>query len=292
MKEGKGNISFNYFRLFCSGMFFCILAFLLLPLFSDSQTFEIVKGDTINYTDKNSLRQGLWLITNKAKNLPDFGPDQLVEEVHYVDGKKEGMRKQYFPSGKLKSEVIFSKNIPFGYSKIYYPNGNISEEGVWKSGSWDGVYKYYYDDGKLCYQWIFKDGKRDGEQRYFHPNGELNYIGIWKEGNEAGVVREFNSSGQLVAEKNYNEGKLDEASTKYFTPSASDRNDKKEDVGLFTGNGYYKLKNKNGQPMKEGTFRNGNLNEGKYFQYSSEGKLLRTLIYKDGKILQTIEEKQ
>jgi antitoxin component YwqK of YwqJK toxin-antitoxin module len=264
-----------------------------------AQTFEIIQGDTVNMTDANGLRQGRWLVTNKTKKLPGYGPDQLIEETNYKDGKKEGIKKQYYADGKLKSEVPYQNNIPKGNSRTYYPNGNLSEEGTWKNGGWDGVYKYYYENGKLSYEWNFVNGKREGEQKYYFPNGKLNYIGNWKDGSESGVLKEYNDAGLLVAEKSFNEGKLDEGNTTYYsTPkeekgfsSTSSSGNDGSNLGVFDGSGYFKLKNKNGQVSKEGNFANGQLMDGKQYQYATDsGKLIRTIIYKDGKILQTLEE--
>ena len=210
----KKNLKYYVVSILCGFMWW-----LICPLFSFSQTTPAAKQDTLNRTDENGLKQGFWIITNATKNLPDFGSNDIVEQVNYVDGKKEGIRKLFFPGGKVKSETTFQNNIPKGHAKVYYSNGNLSEEGNWRNGGWDGIYKYFYEDGNQCYEWNFKDGKREGEQKYFHPNGELNYIGVWKDGNESGVLKEFNESGQLVAEKNFNDGKMDEASTKYYNPA-------------------------------------------------------------------------
>ena len=37
-----------------------------------------------------------------------------------VNGKREGLSKKYYPSGKLLSEVIFKKNKEEGILKAYY----------------------------------------------------------------------------------------------------------------------------------------------------------------------------
>lgn len=277
------------------------LALCLVVQAGFSQNFEIIKGDTVNRIDENGMRQGRWLVKGASKKMPGFSGDAIAEEAYYTDNKKQGLRKQFYPDGKIKTEISFEDNIPKGESRTYFANGNISEIGTWKNGSWDGVYRYFYEDGTLSYEWNFVNGKREGEQKYYWPNGKLNYIGRWENGAEKGVVKEFNDNGLLVAERNFNEGKLEESSSKYYStpipdptiaaPVTKSPEATKGEIEVFTGKGYYKINNKNGQVAKEGYFNSGQLVDGKQFHYSNDGKLVRTIIYKEGKVQQTIEEK-
>ena len=283
---------------------FLLSFFLTLHFFSGAQSFQLLNGDTINRLDTANMKQGRWMVYNKTKKLPDYTDDQLVEEGNYVDGKKEGVWKKYWNNGKLASEITYKNNLQNGYAKIYYKNGNISEEGTWMNGKWDGSYKLYYENGQLSYDWNYVNGKRDGAQKYYFENGKVQYDGSWKGGNESGVLKEFNEDGQLVAEKNYNDGKIDEAGSKYYTPPPVVKKEepkqeepipvveKKVDtnVGVFTESGYHKLMGPHGV-AREGTFDKGHLVDGKIYQYSSAGKLVKTVVYKKGEISQVIEEK-
>ncbi len=288
------------------------LSFLfLLVLFAgaaSAQSFEIYNNDTVNRMDENSQRIGHWVVFNRTKKLPDYAPDQVVEEGDYVSGKKEGIWKQYWNNGKVKSEITYKGNLQMGYAKIYYKNGTVSEEGIWLNGKWEGNYKYYYENGQVSHDWNFVGGKREGVQKYYFENGQINYDGEWKNGAENGVLKEYNEEGQLVAEKAFNDGKMDEAQSKFYTPPpVSKKEDKQENpdtqqqtiiteekkeqpVGLFTESGYHKLMGPHGV-AREGTFDKGHLVDGKIYQYSSAGKLLKTIIYKKGEVSQVIEEK-
>ena len=275
---------------------------LLLPFFSNAQS----SGDTINRLDSANIKQGHWIIYNKTKKLPDYTDDQMVEEGVYVNGKKEGVWRQYWNNGKVKSETTYKNNLQSGSAKIYYKNGSISEEGTWIGGKWDGSYKLYYENGNLSYEWNYVNGKREGQQKYYFENGKVLYDGSWKGGNESGVLKEYNEDGQLLAEKNYNDGKIDEGASKYYTPTAVAKTEdtkkdtttqqqtqtvkKDENVGLFTETGYRKLMGPHGV-AQDGTFDKGHLIDGKKFIYSSDGKLTKTIIYKKGEVSQVIDEK-
>lgn len=282
----------------------CFL-FSLFVVKAHAQTFELHKSDTINRTDAAGLKQGKWIVFNKNKQNADYAEGAMLEELSYKDGKKEGPRKQYYPNGKVKNEVTFKNNRPTGYSKFYYDNGNLSEEGNWVYGGWDGKYKNYYEEGNVSQDLSYAYGKKDGIQKSYHSNGKIKSEGIWKNGAPDGVMKEFNNQGVLVSEEKYVNGTLDEKESKYYvkveddhgdhshgdTPAISGEQVSSEPTGVFDGNGYFKFKNKMGLIAREGTFSAGQLVDGNQYFYTDDGKLKKTLVYKEGKVIKTIEEK-
>ncbi len=288
---------------------FLFLIFALILKFSVAQNFEMYKNDTINRTDKDNLKQGKWLTFDEAKL-------KVVEEGNFLNNKKHGIWKKYFFNGNLQSEITFQNGIPDGYAKIYHENGKVAEEGMWKVDKWVGNYKFFHENGNPSYVWNFDaSGKRTGKQQYFHENGKLRIEGEWKEGKEAGVVKEYNEDGSLKSEKNFNDGKFDETTSKeYAVPPAKKvenppakkvenvdtvkksveqpkKQEKEREYGVFTGNGYFKFLNANGKVDCEGNFVRGNLYEGKKFFYNKEGNLIKTEIYEGGRMKKTIINK-
>ena len=269
-------------------LFFLISFILLISVNSVAQNFKIFNGDTINRIDDNNLKQGMWVVFNN-----DTG--KKIDEGIYKNNKKNGIWKKYYKSGTIKSEITYLNNIPNGYAKFYYKNGNISEEGMWKINKWTGNYKYYFENGKLSYDWHYNSsGKRTGEQKYYHKNGNLMIEGNWSDGKESGVLKEYYADGSLKSEKNFADGKLDEASVKHFkklekTSAISKQQKTGKMVGEFTGNGYYKLYNKLKKIDREGEFSQGKLVDGKRYYYNNKGVLIKTSIYKNGKLIQNID---
>lgn len=278
-----------------------------------AQKFELYKGDTVNQEDAAGLKKGHWMIYNKTKKLADYTEDQLVEEGPYVNNRKEGIWKAYHNNGKLKSEITYVGGRPNGFSKFYYKSGLPNEEGNWVNGKWDGSYKYYYENGQISYDWKYVNGKREGVQLYYHDNGNKMYEGGWKDGQENGELKEYNKDGQLVGLKIFKPGgKIDTIASKTFKPlpgekgagvSAPTSNDKtkvsvesviEEDterawVG-YKESGFHKVKSKSGYLIREGIFDNGVFISGKAYKYVG-GKLSKTIIYKNGKAIEFVENR-
>jgi len=249
--------------------------------------------DTLNQTDNDGKQHGYWIINENGVKS---------EEGRFEHGIRTGIWKAYFPSGKIKSLITYQNGKPNGYAKFYYENGNVSEEGIWKENKWVGDYKYYHPNGNPAYEWKYSDsGKRTGVQKYYHENGKIMIEGEWKEGKENGTIREFDKNGNLIAEKTFNDGQLDVASVKIYTPSTEQKQEPQQkeivveevkpqntEIGIFDGNGFHKTYTKDGKLDREGEWKNGRLIDGKKYFYDESGKLIKTTIYKNGNVVNII----
>ena len=271
---------------------------------TSAQTFELNGTDTINKIDVNRKRQGYWMIKAKLPKFRDYPVGNLIEEGKYVNSRKEGLWKKYFPSTKLKSEITYKGSRPFGKYILYYENGNIEESGNWERTKNTGDFKRYHENGKLSQSFTFTaSGKRSGKQVYYYPNGKLRLEGTWNESLETGEQKEYHENGDLMSVKNFNGGTLDPASfqiyaSKTLVKEAVEKmveegkgvNVKvtKEDEanqGGFDGTGCKKLFNLNKQISKDGVFDNYRLIDGKYFKYDENGILIQIMIFKDGRYI-------
>lgn len=254
------------------------------------------QNDTLNRTDANGLKQGYWIIY-----YPN-NPNQIKTEGKYVDGKKQGVWKTFFPSGQLKQEITYVDNRPNGYVRIYYENGNLSEEGIWKGNKWVGKYKFYHKNGKVAYDWNYNNtGKRTGEQKYYYENGNKMIEGTWENGKENGTVKEYNEKGELIVEKTFNNGKLNINSVKIYnkgqqitdntneikqqdTENKIQKTNPNEKVGTLS-DGFHKTYTRYKKLDKEGIFKAGRLYTGKDYIYDSDGNLLKINIYNNGTLI-------
>jgi antitoxin component YwqK of YwqJK toxin-antitoxin module len=266
-----------------------------------AQSFELIGSDTVNFTDNMGKKQGKWILYNRDLHRPGYADDQKVEEGKFIDSKKTGIWKEYYPSSSIKSIITYENNRPSGYAKMYHDNGKIKEEGLWKNNRWVGDYKLYYENGQVQQAFKFNaNGKREGEQTYYYENGQVMIAGSWEEGKEAGVVKEYYENGDLKSEKTFNNGLMDETTVKNFEPkkpvisrTPEERMEsppilvqktEKDNLGkVFNGEGYWKLYNSNKQISKDGTFVKNRLMDGKVYHYSPDGILTRIAVYKDGK---------
>jgi antitoxin component YwqK of YwqJK toxin-antitoxin module len=284
--------------------------YIIIPVFICSisvgqslPSFIIVNGDTTNYTDENNLKQGFWKVFGRMKRMPAYKPDQVVEQGKYKDSRKQGLWTKFFPTGKTKSEIEYKNSRPNGIYKTYYENGQVEEEGNWKSNRNTGEFKRYYENGQVAQQFVFNNtGKRDGKQIYYYENGQVMIEAVIEAGKEK-FVKEFYEDGSIKAEKSFVDGKLDIANTKVYESKTPTKNrdeeelekapikvvkvskDEKANIGVFNGNGYKKIYNKNKQLSKDGTFKNYRLMEGKWYKYDENGILVSIELYKKGRYI-------
>lgn len=129
--------------------------------------YDIVKGDTVNRTDKYGVRQGKWVGDWKNTNN--------------LFGERFGLYKngmlvstvQLYPSGQKKSETIREKLIwrnSDGKEYLEYNDFNL--------------YKEYHENGKLkryCYSDQYGVHYKDGICKEYEANGDLVYEGKWRQ---------------------------------------------------------------------------------------------------------------
>lgn len=282
------------------------ILYILLPIFvcsiSSAQSYTIDKGDTINVIDANNLKQGFWRIFGKVKKLPGYEPEQVVEEGNYESSRKQGLWKNFFPNGKLKSEIAYVNSRPNGAYKTYFENGQVEEEGSWENNRNTGGFKRYHENGQTAQEFIFNEaGKRDGKQVYYYENGQVMIDADVEAGKEK-FVKEFYEDGSLKAEKSFIDGELDVANTKVYESKNPANNTDKElanspvkvvkvdqndevNSGGFNGNGQSTMYNKDKQLSKVGFFENFRLIDGLFYKYDADGMLIVIEKYKAGRYI-------
>lgn len=260
------------------------------------QTSASANSGGTNQVDAENKKQGYWIIKDASGNI--------TEEGEYKDGRKYGLWKAYFPSGKPKSEITFVGSRPKGPYKLYYETGIIQEEGNWSSTKNTGDFKRYHTNGKVSQEFQFNSsGRREGIQKYYHENGELRIEGNWTQGQESGELKEYYDNGDLKSVKNFaggiiNKDKYEEYAPKKPTtsnlnkelnsaPSVNVKANKEEqpNQGGFTGNGYFKLYNKDKQIAKDGTFKDYRFMDGKMYEYDENGLVVLIRIFKNGRYI-------
>ncbi len=168
---------------------------------AQGQERDSLDGQTINFTDKSNLRQGLWVYYYDTLHT------MISCKGNFVNGRREGVWTNYFKSGKVKSTITFTDNREEGFVKFFYENGQVSEEGYWVNNHWVGEYRYYYSNGQLAYQWYHDEtGRRTGQQNYYYENGKVRITGNWAAGMENGKVTEYYENGRLRSESKWKNG--------------------------------------------------------------------------------------
>jgi hypothetical protein len=105
---------------------------LLISLNASSQCKDYIisiKGDTLNCTDAQGLRQGKWVVKyEQVRGEPGY-----EEEGQFVDGKKEGPWRQYSLQGDLVAIENYRWGHKHGPSQYFTSNGELVREESWRA---------------------------------------------------------------------------------------------------------------------------------------------------------------
>jgi antitoxin component YwqK of YwqJK toxin-antitoxin module len=276
----------------------------VLMIWMTCWTFSAQASDGgFNQTDSNGRRQGYWIITGAIANDTKFAATAKVEEGNYVDSRREGVWKRYWPSGKIRSEIAYSAGKPHGWYKTYYENGQTEEESQWYDNKNVGLFQRYHMNGTLQQHFNFnQSGKREGPQYYYHENGVIEMEVTMLGGVEQGVMKRYNADGSLAEEKTYDSGKVNPNSVKTFAgvkkqtkvedpydPTVGQQvapsEDKTNKADVFHPNGYNTLYSEEGFVTQIGEFKEGKLWSGKWYKYNKEGIMIKVEIYKGGRYI-------
>ena len=113
---------------------------------------------------------------NETK-LEYYDNGNVLSEIHYLDGKRDGSCRYWYEDRTLFSEGFYKNGKMTGFWISYYNNGQVLSQGTYKyteSGVYsikDGVWKYYYDNGQLESESIIKDGVE--ELKFYDKEGNL-----------------------------------------------------------------------------------------------------------------------
>lgn len=285
----------------CSLMVFALCAFTAFaekaPLMSDSNP-----GKAANHVDERGLRQGFWQITGAMVQDKAYKSSQVVEEGEYVDNKRNGLWKKYYPNGKIRSEITYKNNHPRGLYTTYYENGVKEEYGDWQGNRNVGEFKRFHRNGTLAQEFTFNEfGKRDGIQHYYFENGQLQMTAEIDNGTAHGEMKVYYSDGQLRKEKMIVNGHVDHSTVKEYearsrslakeetpalpvqetVPAEPDR----PNMGEFKENGFNTLYNRSQQITQVGEFKEGRLHSGKWHRYDEDGLLKKVEVYQNGRFV-------
>lgn len=273
------------------------LSLLAQPTYSNAQS-----PASQNHTDKQGFRQGYWVLHGGISSDEGYSPTQKVEEGEYLDNKRTGVWKKYYPTGVLQSKIDYIENHPYGSYTTYYPNSKVEEAGFWAANKNTGDFKRFHENGELAQEFNFNArGKRDGVQKYYFPDGKLQCSVEIENGVAHGEYILYYANGEKREEKRITNGEVETQSVKIFelakplknvtaapelskeetTPKHVD----KPNLGIFKDTGFNTLYNRNRQITQVGDFYEGRLWNGKWHKYDENGILKRVEVYREGRFI-------
>lgn len=129
-------------------------------VFYDQNKNKVSEGKVVN-----KLFEGEW----KYYHL---GATTIMTTENYTNGKLEGLRSVYFPSGKIAEETNYKNNLKNGSSKKYSEKGIVLEEATFKNNQYDGEAIFRDVDNNIVSKGKFTNGKKTGVWQFFE-NGKL-----------------------------------------------------------------------------------------------------------------------
>ncbi|MCB0703752.1 MAG: toxin-antitoxin system YwqK family antitoxin [Saprospiraceae bacterium] len=135
-----------------------------------------------------------------------------------------------------------------GRYQAFYPSGELMEEAYYANDTLNGLRRMFYENGTVQIEEHYEMGKFIGSFKAYHANGKLELAGEYINNAMEGEWRGYYDNGQL------------------------------REVVLFSGNqenGPFVEYYDNGNVKAEGTYLNGDTEQGLLQEYNEEGVLVR-----------------
>jgi antitoxin component YwqK of YwqJK toxin-antitoxin module len=276
-----------------------LLSFLLLGMIVVSPVAMAYDQDNkINQTDTQGKKQGLWIYFGKDRPEEGYPANGKIEEGTYKDDRKEGIWIKYHNDGvtpRLRGDYI--NNRPQGSYVKYHANGKIKEKGSFEKNQYRDSLIRYNENGKIEYEAKYNgEGKEQGSIKYYYPNGQVEFEYTAQNGNPVGTATRYYENGDVKEAIVYAEdGSVAKSEPKALVNPIVHVKDPGQSTvkppaiavprtnGVtFSPNGYNKVYNNNAEIWLDGVFKNGNLWEGKVYEYDKDGILLKVSVFKNG----------
>lgn len=217
-------------------------------------------------------------------NVIYYPNGSVLSEGYMKDGKPEGYWKTYYTTGVLKSEGN-RKNFLLDSLWIFYNStGDTLKKINYLLGKKNGYYYEYYTDrdrpehiGNVRSKELYVNDKLQGISHYYYPDGSLKETITFSNNERDGLALQYaEDDGRIITIKRYNKGSLAER----------ERINRYDQDGQKTGEWrefYEGLK-----VSVERNYRNDKLH-GYYKEYNTQGTLVLTLLYDDGKLVEDVQ---
>lgn len=261
-------------------------------------------GKFPGFTDGQKVEEGNYLNNKKVGVWTKYYPNgNKQHEITFANNVPNGYARFYYKDGTIQEEGMWSSNKWIGEYKYYHENGqifykwnynssgkregrqeyyhatgNLMYEGEWNNGNESGVIKEYYEDGSLKTERSFNNGKIEPAATKTYPIGKIYHPDAKKVEPKVTIIEKKAEAEEKVEVVQVTEEK-EEASLE-ATPVVTKAAESKG-VGIIE-DGYHTTYDSKGNKIKEGEFKNGKLVDGKEYQYSRDGKLMKTFVVKGG----------
>ncbi|QXP78725.1 MULTISPECIES: toxin-antitoxin system YwqK family antitoxin [Winogradskyella] len=260
---------------------------------SDSIYKEIYKNGYFQgyYSNLGTLHSEGLVEKNKKQGKWNYYYEDginIKQIAEYNNGELQGVIKDFWQNGNLKSISNWNNGIELGEGIIYHENGKIDEKHFIKDGKIHGKIEQFYSTGSKRFwanSWygIVKD-----TSMYFYENGALEKLTLVSLDTISKISngKEFTyySNGKLKTESDVKNDKLNGVSITYY-----ENENIKEWMQLKNNmlNGKYIEYYETGEKKQELKAKNKYLTDNIYF-FDKKGIIIKTLIAESGVIVDSI----
>lgn len=241
---------------------------------------------------------------------------QVALSATYFNGRPEGIRRDFDSTGKIVNGYLYDdgwlryegitdlNGLRQGLWKEYYPTGELRSKGKYKNSRQIGEWNFYFQDKTVEITGSYDSkGRKSGDWIWFYPSGDTMVSAYYEEGELEGRYVEYDEDNNIVTQGQYTAG-FEEGKWKYVNSGAVETGN--YEGGLRSGtwksffesgtlaseinysenilDGKYTQYWENGNIRLSGTYKNG-LQEGIWQQYNEDGILTITTIFKEGQEL-------
>jgi antitoxin component YwqK of YwqJK toxin-antitoxin module len=200
------------------------------------------------------------------------------EGITDEDGKRQGLWKEFYTAGELKSEGNYIDSKQEGTWKFYFENQKIEVKGSYKNGKKVGRWYWYYPNGELLQEENWSNGKLEGEFLEYNENGDILVKGEYLEGTEEGEW--FYIQGNAIEKGVYNDGMRTGLWTTKWRENGIPISEIEYDQNFFHGK--HNLYNSLGKIRESGKYSGGE-RVGIWYLYDENGELILTTVYEEGR---------
>lgn len=99
--------------------------------------------------------------------------DVVRERAAYRDGRRHGLREQYYADGAVAERSEYRRGRLHGSTTSYWPAGIVRSVTNSVDGVGQGLQRQFYENGAIFKQFRLVDGKEQGMQQAWRRNGAL-----------------------------------------------------------------------------------------------------------------------
>jgi antitoxin component YwqK of YwqJK toxin-antitoxin module len=218
--------------------FLFIFAFFLFAI--DSQSEDIAHLNNCQTNDPPANYTGLWVRC--------YQDGRKSRETEYLNGKKHGLEKTFFPDQQVQSQIEYKDGQINGLFTSWNRTGE-KESAVFKDGRTDGPWFYFSKDGTIKngkdtliskdgtrIERTYTDGVKQGLETIWYPNGKKRQETNYKNGALHGISKTWRPDGSIERESHFKDGQSDGPFIAYY------ENGQKESEALKQNNKTITLK--------------------------------------------------